>query len=239
MKKLLALFLFLCIINAYGQEIDYNSIVLPSTARDVSIEEKLVQLAWKNPNSKILVKNVEIAEYELRQSKLSWLDHLRAQGNLNEFTIKDLASNDTNDPAVNRASFYPKYNISLSFSLGDFFIKPVETKRRRELVEVAQESANAQKIAIRAETLRRYNAYLLAKNILEVQTSMEQDSYANFKLVQDRFKNGEENIQSYNLILERYTNQRLKKMEVEMDYKNAKLNVEEMIGMKLENVTGK
>ena len=233
MKKLYFFFLLICSWNSYAQEIDYNAIILPSTATNVSIEEKLVQLAWKNPNSKIFVKNIDVATYDLRQSQWSWLENIRVQGNLNEFTINPAASGGSD-----RSLFYPRYNFSVMFSLGDFAIKPLEVKKRRELREISTESANAQKIAIRAETLRRYNNYLLAKNVLEVQTAMEQDSYANFKLVQDRFKNGEENIQSYNLILERYTNQRLKRLEVETAFKNAKLNVEEMIGMKLENVTG-
>jgi outer membrane protein TolC len=217
---------------AYAQEINYNTIILPANATNISIEEKLVQLAWRNnPENHIVNYNTEIADYELKKAKWNWLDPLGFRGNLNEFTLNP----DTSDPN-DRAQFYPRYNFSLLFTFNFFAQTPIEIKKRKLLVDVAEENVNAKKLDIRAQVLTLYQRYLLAKAKLELQRNTEQESFANKKFIEDKFKNGQEDVQSYNNILERYSNQKLRLLEVETEFKLAKISLEQVIGVRLEDV---
>jgi outer membrane protein TolC len=223
------------IVRANAQDVDYNTIILPGNLTNISIEEKLVQLAWRNtPDNKSVIKQAEAANYMLKKSQWAWLDYIRVQGNLNEFTLKKSVNVDTdNNP---RANFYPRYNFGIYMTLGAFAQVPLEVKQRRVELKISENNINQQKLNVRAEILRRYNLYLLAKEKLDIQRNIEQDSYANYKLVEQQFKNGEQNVQVYNNILERYTAQRLNKLQAETEFKNSKINVEQMIGLRLEDV---
>jgi outer membrane protein TolC len=232
MIKKLSLFPLILILvsKIYGQEINYNTIVLPSNLTDVSIEEKLVQLAWNNnPKNDNALLESKAAKYELRKAQWVWLDHLGVVFNRNEFNLNP-------DANPERANFYPLYNISLRIQLGDFVQTPLNVKTQRVALEMTENNTKLLKLTIRAEVLRRYNLYLLSKEKLDVQKNIEADTYANFKLIEQRFKNGEESIQTYNNILERYTNHKIRKMEAETEYKISKIDLEELIGLKLEDV---
>ena len=76
-----------------------------ATSREV-IEDRLVQLALdRSYINKATVYESQMAEAEVRQAKLLWLDKIHIQANLNEFTIQP-------DKFV-RSTFFPRYNFVL------------------------------------------------------------------------------------------------------------------------------
>src|SRR5687767_15987604 len=110
MKKII----FFLLISAplFGQNIDYNKIILPEHS-SMEFVEKLVQLAWRNhPSNDIYRREVNIAQYDVAQSTSAWLDVVRFTANVNEFTLNP------NTDVFGRSAFYPKYNFSASISLG-------------------------------------------------------------------------------------------------------------------------
>lgn len=232
MKKIVFVFLaMLCSRAVLAQDVDYNAIILPTNAVNTSFEEKLVQLAWRNdPNNTMIVKEASIAQYNLKQAQWNWLDYFSAQGNLNEFTINP--GSDTND----RSAFYPRYNFSVRVSFGTLATNALEVKKRRVQASINEDAIKARKIQVRALTLTRYAQYQLAEKKYKIQKETADQSDVNFKYIEQRFKDGQDDLQTYNNILERNTNQQLRLAELEAELRMAKYGVEELIGTKLENV---
>ena len=231
MKKAF-LILFLAISGvSFGQEVDYNTIILPPGAADISFSEKLVRLAWQNnPANRIVETQQQISDIETDLARWSWLDNFRITGNINEFTLNPEAD------VLGRGAFYPKYNVSGTVNLGYFVNIPLEVKKKKAEYTLAGYSIDQQKIQIRAEVLRRYEQYLMAREILKVESEAQEDLFATLSLAEQNFRNGTVTIEEYNGVLEKYNNQRIRKITAQGNFNQAKISVEEMIGVRLEDV---
>lgn len=227
------LVILLLLISAplLGQNVDYNKIILPESSQSSSLEERLVQLAWRNyPGNEALRREVNIAAYDVKQSNASWLENIRVTGNLNEFTIDK-----TNDP-LGRAAFYPKYNISATISLGTFFTTPYTIKKSKEALVISQANVNAQKLTVRNTVLKLYNEYLMRERVYKLQSQALLDNETSHKLTEQRFRRGEITFEAYSMSLTAYNEIMIAQLQAERDYKNAKLDLEQWIGMRLEDV---
>jgi outer membrane protein TolC len=214
-----------------GQNVDYNKIILPESSQAAEFEERLVQLAWRNhPTNEALRRQVTIADVNVRQSNASWLDNINITGNLNEFTINKAA-----DP-FGRAAFFPKYNISASISLGTFFSTPYNIRKSKEQRVIAQANVNAQKLAVRNQVLKLYNEYQMQERIFKLQSQALLDTETSHKLEEQRFRRGDITFDLYSSSLVAYNEALRAQLEAERDFKNAKLDLEQMIGMRLEDV---
>lgn len=233
--KRLSIILCLCAVlagvDSVAQEVDYNAVIVPGSATNLSNEEKLVQLAWRNnPANHIVAKQAKVSQLMLKGSHFAWLDVLGFRSNVNEFVL------DPSQDVYGRASFYPLYNFSLVVPFSIFATNPLDTRRKRVELTIAEDRINAQKLSTRANILTLYTRYELAKERLKVQTDAEQDTNASLRLVEDNFKKGIETVQTYNNILERYTNHRLSRIAADAEVKILKIQIEEVIGVKLESV---
>ena len=230
MKKIVIILTLLPTI-IFAQKVDYNDIILPQSAVDVGFPEKLIQLAWQNnPANEILNREREIAEHDVKLSKFSWLENMRIQGNVNEFII-----NPSSDVG-NRAQFFPKYNVSGFVNLGTFFLIPTETKKRKENVLIANARINSQKLLIRAQVLRNYQDYVMNRELLRIQTEASEDALNAFSIAEQNFKNGTLGLEEYNASLKAYNHQQVLKITAENKFNISKINLEELIGIKLEDV---
>ncbi len=218
-------------INGFTQSIDYNKVILPEGISDISYEEKLVQLAWKNhPANEEVKKSVDLAKYDLKISKRYWLDGFRMTGNLNEFNI---------DPArdiTNRSQFFPRYNFSLALPLGQLFTNPVENKQSQLRVEMAESKVNALKLELRREVLSAYNDYLMFEEIYKIYSLALEDAEMNHSIVEESFKQGEESFDKYNASNTNLNQKKISKIQAANDLENSKLHLESLIGIPLEDV---
>jgi len=229
MKKVIVLLLITSPL--LGQNVDYNKIIPPESAQSAALEEKLVQLAWRNhPSNEALRREVNIATYNVKQSNVAWLDNIRVTGNLNEFTINKAA-----DP-WGRAAFFPKYNISASVSLGTFFNIPYNIRKNKEAAVISQANVNAQKLAVRNNVLKLYNEFLMMERIFKLQSQALLDNETSHKLAEQRFRRGEIDFATYSESLGAYNDVMVLQLQAERDYKNSKLDLEQWIGMRLEDV---
>jgi len=224
-------FCLLISILSLVQNIDYNKIILPESSQTDDFAEKLVQIAWRNhPSNQALRHEVNIAAYDVKSNNTSWLENIRVSGNLNEFTI-----NKASDP-LGRSAFYPKYNFSASISLGTFFTIPYNVKKSREALMITQQNLNAQKLMVRNEVLKLYNEYVMRERIYKLQSQSLLDTETSHKLAEQRFRRGEIDFQTYSESLTLYNDNMVAQLQAERDYKNAKLDLEQWIGMRLEDV---
>src|SRR5690606_36649286 len=165
MKKIM--FLLFVTAHAFGQNVDYNKIILPDHVQSPDFAEKLVQLSWRNnPLNEVLRREVTASEYEVKKAAGSWLDIISLTGNLNEFNLNPSA--DDND----RANFYPKYNVGARISLGMFVNIPYQTKIDRQRVAIAESQLDARKLEIRNVVMKTYNDYVLKEKIYKIQAQV-------------------------------------------------------------------
>ncbi|MFZ6011978.1 MAG: TolC family protein [Bacteroidota bacterium] len=234
MKKIV-LMLFIS-ANVWAQNVDYNKIILPDNTQ-TEFAEKLVQLAWKNnPTNEAFRREVNVAGYEVKKNKVAWLDIIHVQGNINEFVLNPESDFVQGQNQIPRSAFYPKYNIRGDISLAMFFTIPYNTKQSRERMVIAQSNVNAQKLAIRATVLKAYNDFLWREKVYKIQSQLLLDNETSHKLVEQRFKSGETTFETYSTSLNNYSNITINQLNAERDYKNSKLDLEALIGMKLEDV---
>jgi outer membrane protein TolC len=223
-------FFLLISLPLIGQNIDYNKIILPESSQS-ELEEKLVQLAWKNhPSNEVLRREVNIAQYNVKQSNASWLENIRISGNANEFTLNKQAD------TFGRADFFPLYNIGASITLGTFFTIPYNIKKNREALVISHENVNAQKLAVRNAVLKLYNEYVMRERVYKLQSQALLDNETSHKLAEQRFRRGEITFETYSGSLAGYNDIMVMQLQAERDYKNAKLDLEQWIGVRLEDV---
>ncbi|NJM25694.1 MAG: TolC family protein [Bacteroidia bacterium] len=229
MKKLL--FFFLVSTAVYGQNVDYNKVILPEGVRSEDFGERLVQLAWKNnPQNEIVQRNVTNARWDVKRAGVQWLDIFGVQGNLNEFNVNPSAD------VADRAQFFPRYNFTLRLTFGQFFSIPYDVKKSRETLLINEALVNQQKLALRATVLRTYNQFLTFEKIYKIQSQAALDAENSYKLLEQKFKQGESTFETYNVSLNNFNRSAIAKIQAEADYINARLDLESLIGIKLEEV---
>lgn len=215
----------------FAQNVDYNKIILPEGSQGSEFEERLVQLAWRNhPSNEAVRREVDVASYDVKLSNASWLENIRITGNMNEFTINKAA-----DP-FGRAAFFPKYNIGASISLGTFLTTPYTIKKSKEILVISQANVNTQKLAVRNTVLKLYNEFQMRERIYKLHSQALLDNETSHKLAEQRFRRGEITFETYSLSLGSYNDVMVAQLQSERDYKNAKLDLEQWIGMRLEDV---
>lgn len=230
-KMKIAILLLVITTPLLAQNVDYNKIIAPESAQAAEFEERLVQLAWRNhPTNEAVRREVNIAEYDVKQSNVAWLENIRITGNMNEFTINKAA-----DP-FGRAAFFPKYNIGASISLGTFFTIPYTIRKSKEALIISQANVNTQKLAVRNEVLKLYNEYLMRERIFKLQSQALLDNETSHKLEEQRFRRGDITFDLYSTSLAAYNNALVAQLQAERDFKNVKLDLEQWIGMRLEDV---
>lgn len=218
---------------AQAQGVDYNKIISPAGNSSADFGEKLVWLAWNNhPSNKTVQANVVVAKQELQLARWSWLERITVSGNLNEFTI----TGGPNEETRNRALFFPRYNVGISLSPSMIFSIPAEKRRAQEMLNVANFNVNEQKLLMRKEVLQRYQDYLMTKQMLEMETKLTESTTTAFQLTEERFKRGQVMLEAYNEAASTYMGQQRQRLSAETNYIKAKLELEALIGMRLEDV---
>lgn len=225
--------ILLCLITVSelsAQNVDYNKIIYPSQLTGLPIEEKLVRLAWKNyPANMIAQHEVNSAKQQIGVAGSSWLSLIGVSANLNEFNI-----NPASNP--NQNNFYPRYNIGASIPLGVFIEIPKQVKIAKEGYEISKQKLNQQKLFIRAEVLTRYQVYLKAKSLFELQAQNTELRENNFSVIRERFLNDDATLTEYNNSLDNLNAAKSTSINAENDYIISKIALEAILGVQLESV---
>ncbi len=231
MNKSLVILILICFpfLLVYSQEIDYNKIILPNELSDqLEITERLVQIAWNNhPSSKVLEHESNISDYEIRKARSNWLDNIRISGNLNEFTIS---------PPEDQVLFIPRYNFSVSFTLYSLISSPADTKIAKEKKVISELNINQYKLQIRKEVLTRYQNFKMYENLFTIQNEITEGFYSKYLLAEQKFKDQEIPLEEYNLTLTEYNESLKAKIEAENAYLTSKYNLEELLGINIEDI---
>jgi len=239
LKRLVSFLLLLVTVIAGAQvppkqnASTYRSIL--DTNRVTDIREKLVQMAMQNPNFEIADRKVGVADYSLKKAKGSWLNVFSAQGNLNELSLKGSTSTVNGVPVT----LFPRYNFSLTLPLDFFSQKSNEVKIARENLYIAEAEKNEHYRLIRKEVLSKYEDYLMFKEKLELQTRITQSEYTEYKLAEKDFEDNLITAAAFKKTEDAYLNQQMLSAQATRDFNIVKIELEEMIGVSIDDVLGK
>ncbi|MCA0238841.1 MAG: TolC family protein [Bacteroidetes bacterium] len=229
MRPLILFTFFLFCVKLAAQQTDYNLIVQPVDTKARDFSEYLVQLAWMNgPDGLIAIEEVKNALSADKNVKKEWMRDVQATFNLNEANLR---SADTTNNV-----FFPRYNLGLNLNLYNILSQKEKNKISKRDIDIAEQKVNKRKLEIRAETLTRYANYKLAHDILKARTLVEQDMNATYILVQQLYKNDEKTLEDYTTASAAYFAAQEARIRAENDVLLAKYRVEEMIGLKWEQV---
>jgi outer membrane protein TolC len=225
-------FTLLCVflaLRASAQQTDFDLIVQPVDAKARDFSEYLVQLAWMNgPDGIIALEEVKNAMSTDKNTKKEWMRDLQATFNLNEANLRA--------PDTSSNVFFPRYNFGINLNLYNILSQKEKNKIGKRDIAIAEQKVNKRKLEIRAETLSRYANYKLAHEILKARTLVEQDMNSTYILVQQLYKNDEKTLEDYTTASAAYFAAQEARIRAETDVLLAKFRIEEMIGLKWEQV---
>jgi outer membrane protein TolC len=220
--KLISLLLlsFLLTTQLYAQESFISNINYPYL-------ERLIDVAKKNyPEVKLRQSQVNIAKSTLSQSKVLWLD---------AFTASYIYS-PKNSINVITPTIFNGYQLSVSVNIGTLLSKPFTVRNARENVKVAQYQQSEYLLSIEAQVKRLYFSYLSAQAELRLRSGAVIDGETAVKQLKYSFQKGEITFQVYNEALTSLYQQGGFKVQAELATITAKTNLEEILGVKLEEV---
>lgn len=191
------------------------------------LKAKLVELAMANPGLSVYDAKKEINGYEVTKAKAAWLNTLGVAGNLNEYTIKNSSSNNV---------FFPRYNFSLMIPLGNLITIPADikiAKTNRKVINYTQDEA---KLKLKADVLNAYENYAGDKKLMELQAPLLEDALTQYKQVEEKFTKGDKDVSvdDYNASYRNYNAEMVRKVTLERELRQAKIEIERLIGISLE-----
>lgn len=226
MKQILTVSLLMLVTTAMLAQKNNSTYHSTDTSKTLDIREKLVRLALQNPTYEVTDRSVNKMLYELRKSRGSWLGAVGVSGNLNEFSIKQ--------QQAGVANFYPRYNLSVNIPLDLFTTKSNDVKIARENYLIAEATRNEKYREIRALVLTIYEDVVMYKQKLESQIRITQDETIIYNTKERDFQDGIINQEEFTKYSKALEESKLLRGEHERNYKVAKIELERLIGMTLE-----
>lgn len=189
--------------------------------------EKLIATAKKNyPEIKLRQAQVNLARAAYHQANVSWLD---------AFTASYIYS-PKNALNLIQPTIFNGYQLSVSVNIGQFLAKPFASRGAKEAVRVAEFQQQEYNLTLEAIVKRLYFQYLAAQADLRLRSGAIVDGQAAVKQLKYSFQKGETTFQVYNEALTSLYQQGGFKVTAELAMLTAKTNLEEVLGVKLEEV---
>lgn len=231
MKRALYLFVFIPFIS-FSQSVDYNKIIVPDQVPEISFEERLVQLAWKNhPTNKVAIQKVEMAQALKSKASWAWLDHFFVQANVNEFT------GNTEVDGWGRA-FYPKYNVGVRLPIGTFVHTPLNAQAAGDQVLINEFEVNAKKLAVRRDVLQAIEKLRERFKVIKLRERIKEDYLLMFQDAEKKFKEGKITLEFYRGTIQAYSLQEEEIIQAQSLFNQERLALEELVGVELQDIEG-
>lgn len=206
-----------------------SSLYIPLTDSPevAQLKAVLVELAMQNPGLKVYDNKAKIARYQQNKAAAGWANLFQAYGNLNEYTLKNNSNN---------ATFFPRYNFSLTIPLGSFISIPADVKIARTERKVVMNMKEEEQLKIKADVLNAYELYAANKKMLELEVPLLEDVYNHYKQTEEKFSAGDKDVtvETLNIAYRSYNEEMVRKVMLERDIRQAKIELEKLIGISFE-----
>lgn len=226
MKKIMLCVFILTASLVKAQSI-VDSISDPSFILRDTVSEKLAEFAVNNYQIMMQKSRVNEMQYEVKKSKAAWLNNIAVTGNLNEANLKSSATGGQN-------VFFPRYNFGLTLPLGTFFTKSNDTKIAKEKYNQEVYNLKGQLELLKKAIKVEYQNYLSNKYFIALHESVIQDEKVLLSVVETKFSKNEVSLDAYTQSSKRYNDALIKKVELLKNLNTSKLELEGLLGMKLE-----
>ena len=212
-----------------AQQADFDAVVIPMETKARDFSEYLVQLAWLNqPESAIVQDEVKNAMDEAKNTRKEWMRDVQASFNINEGNLQGAGENGN--------VFFPRYNFGVGMNLYNITSQKTKNNVGKRDVKIAEHRVNQRKLEIRAETLQRFALYKLSRELFKTRTLAEQEANANYLVIQQLYKSDEKTFEEYTTASAAYFAAQEARLKANTDVMLAKISLEEMIGIKWEQV---
>ena len=212
-----------------AQQADFDAVVIPMETKARDFSEYLVQLAWLNqPESAIVQDEVKNAMDEAKNTRKEWMRDVQASFNINEGNLQGAGENGN--------VFFPRYNFGVGMNLYNITSQKTKNNVGKRDVKIAEHRVNQRKLEIRAETLQRFALYKLSRELFKTRTLAEQEANANYLVIQQLYKSDEKTFEEYTTASAAYFAAQEARLKANTDVMLAKISLEEMIGVKWEQV---
>jgi len=189
--------------------------------------EKLIATAKKNyPEMKVRQGQVNFAKTNYNGAKISWFDVFTAS-----YIYQPKNSQNLLQPTI-----FNGYQLSVSINIGQFFTKPYTIHAAKETYNIALAQQSEYLLSIEAQVKRLYFAYLAAQAEVRLRTGSVIDGQTAASQLKYAFQKNETTFLVYNEALTSLYNQNGFKVQAELAMLTAKANLEEILGVKLEEV---
>lgn len=221
--RLINLSFFFIICSAAGLHAQES--MIPDVKQDFL--QKLIDTAKKNyPEMKIRSTQIGIARTTYHQAQISWFDIL----------TPSYIYNPENTLNVSNPSIFNGYSIALTLNIGQLLAKPYQIKNARQAVDVARYQEQEYVLTLTTNIKRLYYNYLEAQADLRLRVKAEQDAGTNVRQMKMKFEKAEASLKDYNDALVILYTQTSYKIQGERSVLTAKVDLEEFIGKKLEDI---
>jgi outer membrane protein TolC len=188
--------------------------------------EGLVSLAMNNPRIRYNADLAEQFNQLYRKSKISWLNAITIQGNLNEYSINENA-------ATKAENLYPKYNFGLNIPLGFPWVTSRQTKSDYAKSQAMLEEVETERRNVRKEVLINYHDYIMNKRLLELQEQVISDWHIIYLKTEEKFRKGQVTLESFYGTTRIYNDELNKEVVLTASINNSAAEIEDLIGMNL------
>jgi outer membrane protein TolC len=194
---------------------------------DSAVETRLVALALASPQYRISDHQNKIAEKQLAASHRAWLNLLSVSTNYNDQTFAKTQG---------ATYVYPKYFFGITIPLGLIFSLGPQSKIARESLEMSRNTQEQLARQLKADVLGKYKSYKTLASLISLQNTVVDDEQAAMTQTEKKFKDGIMSIELYNAAYKTYSDDVAKKINLQLQLDLLKLDIEKMIGTRLENV---
>jgi outer membrane protein TolC len=194
-----------------------------------AIEERLVQLAWQGPEVQKMAHQIKIDEYQLRAAQNVWMNLLAFNINYNEFTFNNTQTS---------TYVYPRYNLGITIPLGTIFSRTA-VKSAKENIEIGKDNTELIKRTLREQVLTAYKQYLAYGQLIAIQSALVNDVQTQAAQVEEKFRSGSVSLDLYTNAQKNNNVEKAALVNLKLQQDIKKLELEKLIGVKLDSVLKK
>lgn len=221
--------------TAFCQKTDApQTLTTPLDQRPRDFEDYLVQLAFRNnPNFTALNAGVDVVDAQIKAAKINWVNGFSGNVGLaprDSFIIAQIPSL----PPGQRV--YPGVNYGIGINLGPIFTNRAKVNIIKQERVIAEAEVTKMQYEIRAAVLTRYRKYLLAVEVLTARLQALETATTNKELLTELFNSNKTDFEDLNRAESSYFAALEAKMMAEAEIGIAKIAIEEMIGIRWDEV---
>jgi outer membrane protein TolC len=220
----LVLILFLCKMGN-AQQIS----IVPDLS-DV-YADKLVAVARSYyPRVKSGINHINAAKENVSQQRAAFWEIITAS------YVYQPSQNAQVNPVSPQTSYFKGYQAGVFLNMGTLLERPWQIKQAKELEQIAVNDNAEYLITIATLVKKRYYTFLQRQAELKIQIKSLQDNENSLKDIRYKFEKGEETFDVYNRAQLSYSAQEVSKVSAEAALFAARVDIEELLGTKLENI---